>query len=207
MSKIRILIVEDEPAIAEHIAAYFDNADFTVSGIAYDQDEALEQLLENTPDAAILDINLGREGDGIRVAEELNNKYHLPFLFLTAHADKQTLERAKGVNPGGYIVKPFNEKTLQASMEIAISNHAREQNLVLPKPEIDKVNKDLLSPLSEREFEIALLVNEGLTNNQLAEKLFLSVNTIKSHLKNIYLKLDATSRYGVIIHLRQVMSK
>lgn len=207
MSKIRILIVEDEPAIAEHIAAYFDNPDFMVSGIAYDQEEAMEQLRDNTPDAAILDINLGSEGDGIRIAEELNSKYHLPFLFLTAHADKQTLDRAKGVNPGGYIVKPFNEKTLQASMEIAISNHARDLNLVLPPPVMEKINKYLLSPLSEREFEIAVLINEGLTNNQLAEKLFLSVNTIKSHLKSIYLKLDATSRYGVIIRLRQLMSK
>jgi DNA-binding NarL/FixJ family response regulator len=207
MSKLRILIVEDEPVIAENISMYLDNNDFEVSGIAYDSGEANEQLQNNTPDAAILDVNLESEEDGIDIANRINQKYQIPFLFLTSYADKDTLQRAKAVNPSGYIVKPFNEKTLLASLEIAISNHAADSNKKMSPLSIEKINRHLLSPLSEREFEIIQLIYEGITNNQVAEKIFVSVNTVKTHLKNIYLKLDANTRYGVIIRLRELMLK
>jgi DNA-binding NarL/FixJ family response regulator len=207
MSKLRVLIVEDEPVIAENISMYLDNNDFEVSGIAYDSEEAKDQLENNTPDAAILDVNLSSGEDGIDIAGRINQFYQLPFLFLTSYSDKETLQRAKGVNPSGYIVKPFNEKTLLASLEIAISNHAAAINGKMPSLAADKINRRLLSPLSEREFEIVQLVYEGVTNNQIAEKIFVSVNTVKTHLKNIYLKLDANTRYGVLVRLREIMGK
>jgi DNA-binding NarL/FixJ family response regulator len=207
MSKLRILIVEDEPVIAENISMYLDNNDFEVSGIAYDSAEANEQLQNNTPDAAILDINLESEEDGIDIANRINQKYQIPFLFLTSYSDKDTLQRAKAVKPSGYIVKPFNEKTLLASLEIAISNHAAEKNHDLPRLNIEKLNRHLLNPFSDREFELAQLLYDGITNTQIAEKLFISVNTVKTHLKNIYLKMDATSRVEVIKQLRELMLK
>jgi DNA-binding NarL/FixJ family response regulator len=207
MSKLRVLIVEDEPVIAENISVYLDNNDFEVSGIAYDSAEAKDQLQNNTPDAAILDVNLESEEDGIDIASQINQKYQIPFLFLTSYSDKDTLQRAKKVNPSGYIVKPFNEKTLLASLEIAISNHAADANRKMPSLAMEKINKHLLSTLSEREFEIVHLIYDGITNNQIAEKLFVSINTVKTHLKNIYLKLDANTRYGVIVRLRDLMKK
>lgn len=207
MSKLRVLIVEDEPVIAENISMYLDNNDFEVSGIAYDSIEANEQLQNNTPDAAILDVNLESEEDGIDIAARINQKYNLPFLFLTSYSDKDTLQRAKKVNPSGYIVKPFNEKTLLASLEIAISNHAADINRKMPSLAMEKINRHLLSPLSDREYEIVQLIYEGITNNQIAEKIFVTINTVKTHLKNIYLKLDANTRYGVIVKLRELMSK
>lgn len=207
MSRLRILIVEDEPVIAEHIAAYLDTADFEVSAIVYEAEEAFSELAANTPDAAILDINLQGEKDGIDIAALIRERYQLPFLFLTAHADKDTLERAKKVKPAGYIVKPFNESTLRASLEIAISNHAQQQNHGLPPLNPDKINRHLLNPVSDREFEVTRLVYEGITNSQIGERLFISVNTIKTHLKNIYLKLDVNTRVGVIQRLRELMMK
>ena len=207
MSKLRILIVEDEPVIAENISMYLDNADFEVSGIAYDSLEAKDQLITNTPDAAILDVNLESEDDGIDIAGYINEKFQLPFLFLTSYSDKETLERAKKVKPSGYIVKPFNEKTLLASLEIAISNFASEKNHSLPPLSLDKINSFLLSPISDREFELLQLLYEGITNTQIAEKLFISINTVKTHLKSIYLKLDAGTRIDVIKKLRGIMLK
>jgi DNA-binding NarL/FixJ family response regulator len=207
MTKLRILIVEDEPAIAEHIAAYLDNEDFEVSGIAYDSEDALLELKTNTPDAVILDINLESETDGIAIAQTINNTYKLPFLFLTAHSDKHTLNRAKEVNPSGYIVKPFNEKTLQASVEIAIANHSFQVNNQLPKLLSSKINSAVLDPFSEREFEVLQLVYDGIANKQIATQLFISENTVKTHLKNIYVKLNANTRYGVMAKLRGMMTK
>ncbi|HMW25961.1 MAG TPA: response regulator transcription factor [Ferruginibacter sp.] len=205
MSKIKILIVEDEPVIAENISLYLDNNDFEVSGIAYDSEDAMQQLKENTPDAVLLDINLESDTDGIDIARYIQEHYQLPFIFLTSYSDRITLERAKQVKPSGYIVKPFNERTLLASLEIAISNHAEEANHALPKLVMEKVNRQLHSPLSEREFELSQMIYEGKTNTQIAETLFITVNTVKTHLKSIYLKLDAGTRIEVIRKLQQAM--
>lgn len=206
INKFRILIVEDEPAIAEHIAAYLDNDDFEVSGIVYDSADALEELKNNTPDAVILDINLESETDGIDIAQVINDTYEIPFLFLTAHSDKQTISRAKTVNPSGYIVKPFNEKTLCASVEIAIANHSRRLNMLAPKLIPHKINSMVPDPFSDREMELLQLLYEGITNKQIAQQLFISENTVKTHLKHIYIKLDANTRYGALVRLRELMA-
>ena len=206
-NKLKILIVEDEPVIAENISIYLDNNDFEVSAIAYDSDEAFLQLKNNTPDAVILDINLESDKDGIDVAAYINKEIQIPFLFLTSYSDKNTLDKAKQVKPSGYIVKPFNEKTLLASLEIAISNFASEKNSAQPGLNIEKINRHLLSPLTDREFEVAHLAYNGITNSQIAEQTFISLNTIKTHLKSIYLKTDANTRYGLIVRLRQLMAK
>jgi len=207
MNRIRVLIVEDEPLIAEHIATYLDNNDFEVSAICYDWDDAAGQLNTNTPDVVLLDINLEEERDGIQLAQIINEKYHLPFLFLTAHSDRDTLQKAKAVNPGGYIVKPYNEKTIAASIEIAVSNYYAAANKTLPGIAAHRINKYLTNALSEREMDILKLVYDGVANNQIATQLFISVNTLKSHLKNIYLKLDVNNRYSVIVKIREILSR
>ena len=207
MDEIKVLIVEDEPVIAKNISMYLNNNDFIVSGIAYDDDEAMSQLQNNTPDAVILDINLDGMMDGIDIARFINSHNKIPFIFLTSYADKETLEKAKQVEPAGYIVKPFNEKTLLASLEIAISNHAGKNNALAPSLELQKLNRHLLSPLTEREFDVLQNIYNGKTNNQIAEIFFVSVNTIKAHIKNGYLKLDTSSRSTVIKRLRELMLK
>lgn len=207
MNEIRILIVEDEPVIAKNISMYLDNNDFTVSGIAYDDAEAKYELQFNTPDAVILDINLESPENGIDIARLINEKYSLPFIFLTSYADRETLEKAKQVAPSGYIVKPFNEKTLLATLEIAIANFASSLNRKDPTLQLQKINRHLLSPLTEREFEVLKYMYNGNTNNQMAETLFISVNTIKAHIKSSYLKIDANSRASAIWRLRELMKK
>jgi DNA-binding NarL/FixJ family response regulator len=207
MNEFRILIVEDEPIIAQNIAVYLNNNDFMVSGIAYDDEEAMLQLKQNTPDAVLLDINLDCETDGIQIAEYINNYMHIPFLFLTSYADKETLERAKKVEPWGYVVKPFNEKALLASLEIAISNFAQRSNQQIPSIGYEKINQHLKTPVSEREFTVLQCIYEGKPNRQIAESLFVSPNTIKKHINNTYLKLDVNSRSTAIAKLRQLMMK
>jgi len=202
---IKVLIVEDEPVIARNISIYLDNNDFSVSGIAYDYEEAVSQLQNNTPDAAILDISLENSTEGIEIAALINEKYKIPFIFLTSYADRATLGKAKQVEPGGYIVKPFNEKSLLATLEIAISNFAGKSNSEVPVLNMQKLNRHLLSPLTDREFEVLQSIYNGKTNNQIAELLYISVNTIKAHIKSSYLKLDADSRSTAIKRLRELM--
>jgi len=207
MLELRVLIVEDEPIIAENIAVYLNNNDFVVSGIAYDTEEARKQLQYNTPDAVLLDINLDCDEDGIDIARYINNHFKIPLLFLTSYSDKDTLTKAKTVESWGYIVKPFDEKALLASLEMAIANFSKHNNRLAPHLSLDKINRHLLSPVSDREFEVLQLIYEGKTNQQIAELIFVSVNTIKKHISNSYLKLDANTRTNAIARLRQLMMK
>lgn len=201
----RILIVEDEPLIAESIAMHLLNTGFMISGIAYDDEEALAELKNNPPDAAILDINLESPRDGIAIAGYINQHNQIPFIYLTSYSDKSILDRAKETSPAGYIVKPFNKKTLIATLEIAMSNHAQQSNRHVPQLSIDKINKKIPSPISDREFEVLQLLYEGKSNQQVAEQLFISLNTLKRHINNIYFKLDVTSRTMAITKCREAM--
>ena len=121
MTGIRVLIIEDEPLIAKNIGLYLNNHDYEVAAFAYDVDEALYQLKRQPPDFAIIDINLECDKDGIDIAQHINQHNFIPFIFLTSYSDKDTLDRAKKTNPSGFIVKPFNEKTLYATIEIALA--------------------------------------------------------------------------------------
>ncbi len=205
MTGIKILIVEDEPLIAKNIGMYLNNNDYEVSAIAYDADEALHQLKRQPPDFAILDINLESDKDGIQIAEYINQNNFIPFIYLTSYSDKDTLARAKKTNPSGFIVKPFNEKTLYATIEIALSNHAVQANKHVPVLSFDRINKNLLTPLTDREFDVIKLMYDGKTNQQIADELFIAMNTLKKHINNAYFKLDVTSRTTAIAKLREYM--
>lgn len=205
MSGIKVLIVEDEPLIAKNIGMYLNNNDYEVAAIAYDPDEAFFQLKKQQPDFAILDINLESEKTGIDIANYINKNNFIPFIYLTSYSDKETIDKAKITNPAGFIVKPFNEKTLYATIEIALSNHAVQANKHVPVLSVEKINKHLVTPLSDREFDVIRLLYDGKTNQQIADTLFIAVNTLKKHINNAYFKLDVTSRSTALARLREYM--
>ena len=125
MDRIRILIKEDNLLIAEDIATCLNEIDFEVIGIAYDMEMALDALNLHNPDAAILDVNLDGEMDGIKIGQQINEKFHIPFIYLTSYADRATIDQIKPTRPLGYLVKPFDTGNLLSSLEIAILNHAQ----------------------------------------------------------------------------------
>lgn len=205
MTGTRILIVEDEPLIAEDIANQLQTNDFEVSGIAYDYDDALEELRHNLPDAVVLDINLGGQQTGIDIATVINQKYGLPFVYMTSYADKTTIEQAKQTQPLGYVVKPFDERNLVATLEIALYNFSQKQKNNQPKLDFNLLNAKLLSPLSKREFEVLKQIFEGQNNQQMADTLFVSINTIKAQINSIYLKLEVNSRSSLFAKIRSMV--
>jgi len=104
--------------------------------------------------------------------------------------------------PAGYIVKPFDENDLLAGLEIALYNHASRQTALQPNLSFTLINKNCSQPLSEREFDVLQCIYEGKTNQQMADQLYVSINTIKTHIGNIYLKLDVPSRTAAIAKIR-----
>lgn len=202
MTGVRILVVEDEPLIADDIANQLRINDFEVSAIAYDYEDAVYELKFNAPDAVVLDINLGSGKTGVDIAEVINERYGLPFIYLTSYADKETLERAKRTEPLGYVVKPFDERNLIATLEIALYNFSQKQNKNQPTLSFEKVNSRLATPLTEREFAVLQQIYEGKSNQQMADSLFVSINTIKTQINSIYLKMEANSRSSLLAKLR-----
>ncbi len=202
MPDIRVLIVEDEPLIAEDISDFVEELGFVSVGIAYNSEKAIYMIENAHPDIALLDINIEGDKDGIEVAQIIREKYHIPFIYLTSHSDKATLDKAKATLPYGYILKPFNEKDLLTTMEMALFRHASENKVVLPS--IEKINQLFNTNITPSEYKCIQQLAEGKTNKQMAADQFVSVNTIKTHLKNLFTKLDVPNRTSVI---HKVMTK
>ncbi len=124
MSLVKIGVVEDEAVIADHICHTLESLGYSVTEPALNYTEAIRMIEDERPDLLLLDIQLAGKKDGIDVARTVRQTYDIPFIFLTANADKATVERAKEVNPPAYLVKPFNKQDLYTSIEICLSNSA-----------------------------------------------------------------------------------
>lgn len=129
MSKTRILIVEDESIVAMDIKHRAEGLGYTVIGVTPSGEEALELVRENPPDLILMDIVLKGKMDGIEAAQRIHDDYDIPVLYLTAYSDEETLKRAKITEPFGYIIKPFEDRELHSSVEIAIYKHEMERKL------------------------------------------------------------------------------
>lgn len=120
---IRILIVEDEFVTLDLLRDYLEESGYEVSGDAMSADEAITILEQGQTDFALLDINIKGNQDGIWLAEQINKKYRIPFVFLTAFSDSLTVRNATKTNPFGYLVKPFTQADIFTSIEIALNNY------------------------------------------------------------------------------------
>jgi PAS domain S-box-containing protein len=119
----RILIVEDERITAEDLAEVLNDLGYQVSAVVSSGEEAIREAEENRPDLVLMDIRIKGDMDGAEAARILRERFDVPVVYLTAHADRDTLERAKQSRPLGYIVKPFHEAELHASVEMALYKH------------------------------------------------------------------------------------
>lgn len=105
--------------VAEDLAAFFTECGFQVCGIAGSGKECFELLNTTKPDIMILDINLKGKQDGIEIAGIVSKHYNLPFIYLSAIAESETVKRALPTNPSAYLSKPFNKNDLKVAVELA----------------------------------------------------------------------------------------
>lgn len=196
MSEFKILIVEDDVFIADDIKDTLEGLGYEVCSICYDSEKAMKELYRCVPDLVMLDITIRGQRDGIQLAEVINKHHHIPFIYLSSHSDQVTLQRAKQTRPRGFIVKPFTDRDLISSIEIAIYNHSED----LKKKNLDKSFVDLASsqPLTNKEYIIFKDIINGLNNRQIGEKHLLSINTIKTHIKRLFDKLEVNDRVSAV---------
>lgn len=123
MKKKQIMVVEDEQIVADDIKMSLQRLGYGISAVASSAKEAIKKAEKAHPDLVLMDIVLDGE-DGIEAAGMIRSRFNIPVVFLTAYADDKTLERAKLSEPVGYILKPFEDKELHITIEIALYTHA-----------------------------------------------------------------------------------
>ncbi|MHC5776511.1 GGDEF domain-containing response regulator [Nostoc sp.] len=129
MSKVNILIVEDEFIVAMDIKKRLENFGYTVLGVVDSGEEAIEKAADNSLDLVLMDIILNGKMDGVESAQIIHNIFNIPVIYLTVDDDEKTLQRAKVTDPFGYIIKPFKEKELMFNIEISLSKHEIQRKI------------------------------------------------------------------------------
>jgi two-component system, cell cycle sensor histidine kinase and response regulator CckA len=125
----KVMIVEDEAIIARDIQTQLVRFGFAVTGTTTTAADAFRDIEENRPDIVLMDIRLGGEMDGVQAADIIRSRYALPVVYLTAHADEATLQRARVTEPFGFIVKPFSKANIKAALTMALYKHGVEREL------------------------------------------------------------------------------
>lgn len=200
---LKLLIVDDHAIFREGLRALLDmEEDFTVIGEASRGDEAVALAAEEPPDVILLDLHLP-DGSGATFCRELRRvSPQSKVLILSAYDDDQEVSAALIAGASGYVLKTVDGERLADNIRsvyrgevlLAPSVAAKVvQQLSRLREETDR-REEALNVLTPREREVFALASRGLKNAEIAEELYLSEKTIKTHLRNIYNKLDLTSK-------------
>jgi DNA-binding NarL/FixJ family response regulator len=214
-SKIRIVVADDHPIFRDGLCKLLAlEEDFEVIAQAQDGREVLEILQQCEPDILLLDLKMpGLDGLGtLQRLQQSRNKTRV--IVLTASDDKNEFVQAMKLGTSGIVLKQTATELLIKSIrkvhagEIWLDSHttaavirqfvAAEEP---PPPPIAQPTRDReRSPLSQREREIVALVAQGFKNKEMAEKMFISEQTVKNHLHNIFDKLGVSDRLELALY-------
>ena len=122
-SPVSILVVEDEGIVARDLQESLMRLGYQIAGIASEGAQAVTMAEEQHPELVVMDVSLRGDIDGIQAARLIQERSHVPVIFLTGHSDPATLQRAVSAGPLGYILKPFQEVELRCAIEVAIHKH------------------------------------------------------------------------------------
>jgi PAS domain S-box-containing protein len=129
MSKTKILVVEDESIVARDIRNMLVGLGYDVTGVVAGAKAAVQKAQETAPDIVLMDVMLQGKITGVEAAEQIYTKFSIPVVYLTAYADSTTVQQAKKTEPFGYIIKPFEERELQTTIEIALYKYKMQMEL------------------------------------------------------------------------------
>ena len=148
----QILIVEDEAIVAMDLKLHLQDLGYGVAGLASGGEEAIALAARMKPALVLMDISLGAGMDGIEAARHVQ-AMDVPVVFLTAFADETTLARAKDSGPYGYLLKPFDERTLHSTIEMALYRHRMEQEL--------KASESRMRAIIEHAVELVVILDRS----------------------------------------------
>ena len=135
----KVLIVEDEVITALELRYHLEQLGYEVVETVSSGEKAIERAIVLEPDLLLMDVRLEGRMDGIEAAREIRTRIDVPVIFLTAFGDEETLSRAKETGPFGYILKPFQERELRATIEVALTKHTSHHNLQQSRDDLELI--------------------------------------------------------------------
>jgi DNA-binding LytR/AlgR family response regulator len=187
--------VEDDYVVAKNLSFLLQNLGYKVQGIADTGEEGLLQIKKEKPDLVILDIDLAGALNGIEVGKKLKEQFQVPFIYITAHADEQTMAEALPTEPWAYLAKPFNENTLRSSIELALYKIFQQKQ---PPALLEADSKDKKYTMEDAIF---IKSKNRLVKVALHDILFVEANDIYA---NVYTK---DNKYLVNYTLKAIAEK
>ncbi|WP_070121602.1 response regulator [Bacillus marinisedimentorum] len=203
---ISVVLVDDHAVLRDGLKNIFAlEEDINVVGEAVKGEDALRTIRAAAPDVVIMDINLPGM-NGLEVTRIVKKEFpEIRILVLTMYSDDEYLMAALREGSDGYLLKDSpSEQVVEAVRTVALGESIIHPSMT--KKLIDYHNRkkeDKETRLTEREREVLICLVEGLSNKEIAEKLFISDKTVKIHVSKIYKKLDVKSRSQAVIHAVQ----
>lgn len=159
--KAKILIVEDESIVAFDLKRMLLNLNYDVLDIVTSGEKAIRKAVEEKPNLIIMDIMLNGPITGVEAAARIKGEINVPIIYLTAYADTETLKSAKLTEPYGYILKPFEEKVLFSTIEMAIYKNKMEEKLIASEKKYRLLAKEL-EDLNEKKDQFYSIISFNL---------------------------------------------
>jgi DNA-binding NarL/FixJ family response regulator len=200
---IRVVIADDHSLVRQGLRRYLEMADgIEVVGEASTGGEAVDLVDRERPDIALMDIRMP-EMDGLEAARTISARYpEIGIVMLTAYDDRHFVVEAVRAGARGYVLKARDAEHLTQTVRlVAGGNMVIDPQLVVVLADelnVAKHRERTAQSLTEREVEILQLLAFGHTNRDIAEKLFISPDTVKTHLEHIYQKLGANDRTAAV---------
>ncbi len=118
--KPRVMVVEDERIVALNLKHRLTKLGYDITQLVTSGQQALREIERSPPDVILMDINIDGEMDGIETASRIPQEHQVPVIYLTAYSEEATLERARGTKPYGFLLKPFSERELHATIQMVL---------------------------------------------------------------------------------------
>ncbi|MEU4673612.1 response regulator transcription factor [Amycolatopsis sp. NPDC023774] len=196
---LRVFLVDDHEVVRRGVADLLDeDEEITVVGQAGSVSQALARIPALRPDVAVLDVRMP-DGNGIELARELRSKLpELKCLMLTSYTDEQAMLDAVMAGAAGFVIKDIKGMDLVSAVrEVGAGKSlldAHAAAALMAKLRESQAKKGPLSDLSDQERKLLELIGEGLTNRQIAERMFLAEKTVKNYVSRLLTKLGLERR-------------
>ncbi|MEG3836180.1 MULTISPECIES: ATP-binding protein [unclassified Microcoleus] len=206
---IKILIVEDELLIAKNLSPKLEKLGYQIADIVSSGADAIQRARELRPDLILMDIVIKGDIDGIETAAIINQELDIPIIYTTAYADDETLQRAENTGSYGYLLKPFKEREMHATIKIALSKHQEAvslKNLMALAAEksenrarfISMAYHDLSTPLTTIQLSAEMLEDSDLqrsagTTHKNVDRIKKAVSNMSGLLEDILMLSKAES--------------
>lgn len=203
--RITVFVLDDHEIVRRGVRDLLDaEPDLAVVGEAATEDEALRRIPALDPDVAVLDVRL-QHGDGITTCREIRSRHpRTACLMLTSYAEDEALFQAIMAGAAGYVLKQIRSADLiDAIRRVAAGEALLDPAVtarVLDRVRAGPAENSLIARLTPQEREVLVLLADGLTNRQIADRLFLAEKTVKNYVTSVLAKMGMTRRTEAAVY-------